>query len=264
MGLDSRGRKWCFGRVTFPGELSNTTSNRDNAEVRSLKGKVVDVKVELKSTKKELKNTQQECSDLKSTTNALQYSLKATMDELAMMGRYFRLFLLDGVRKFLTLDPDLTKFPLCVDIENVAPNIDNLMCLGNELAGFDNITYLHIMTHDSSNGCLDTFSNPIFPSIEEMGFAIGEYMKYPNQITNEIECDIIFRPSIEGVKYSRMHSLYRGTIGQNYVNIGQSARSSTRLLTRGIEAHLQKKKRMNRMSEKKELAKLLHKRRKGD
>ncbi|KAL2550591.1 Uncharacterized protein Fot_12121 [Forsythia ovata] len=40
MGLDSRGRKWCFGRATFPGELSNITSNRDNAEVRSLKGKI--------------------------------------------------------------------------------------------------------------------------------------------------------------------------------------------------------------------------------
>ncbi|KAL2490078.1 uncharacterized protein Fot_43370 [Forsythia ovata] len=103
MGPDSRGRKRCFGRATFPGELLNTTSNRDNAEVRSLKGKVVDVEEELKSTKEELKNTQQQCSDLKSTTNALQESLKATMDEIAMMRGYFRLFLPDGVRKFPTL-----------------------------------------------------------------------------------------------------------------------------------------------------------------
>ncbi|KAL2494347.1 actin-related protein 9 [Forsythia ovata] len=49
MGPDSRGRKRCFGRATFPGELSNTTSNRDNADVRSLKGKVVDVEEDIKS-----------------------------------------------------------------------------------------------------------------------------------------------------------------------------------------------------------------------
>ncbi|KAL2513998.1 Uncharacterized protein Fot_27969 [Forsythia ovata] len=96
MGPDSRGRKWCFGRATFPGELSNATSNRDNADVRSLKEKVVDVQEELKSTKEELKNTQQQFPNLKSTTNALQDSLKATMDELAMMMRYFLLFLPDG------------------------------------------------------------------------------------------------------------------------------------------------------------------------
>ncbi|KAL2509259.1 Transposase associated domain-containing protein [Forsythia ovata] len=96
MGPDSRGRKRCFGRATFPRELSNATSNRDNADVRSLKEKVVDVQEELKSTKEELKNTQEQFSDLKSTTNALQDSLKATMDELAMMRGYFRLFLPDG------------------------------------------------------------------------------------------------------------------------------------------------------------------------
>ncbi|KAL2549617.1 uncharacterized protein Fot_11147 [Forsythia ovata] len=96
MGPDSRGRKRCFGRATFPRELSNATSNRDNAEVRSLKEKVVDVQEDLKSTKEELKNTQEQFSDLKSTTNALQDSLKDTMDELAMMKGYFRLFLPDG------------------------------------------------------------------------------------------------------------------------------------------------------------------------
>ncbi|KAL2541465.1 Uncharacterized protein Adt_02443 [Abeliophyllum distichum] len=89
MGPDSQGQKWCFGRATFPGELSNATSNKDNAEVRSLKENVVNVQEELKSTKEELKNTQQQFSDLKSTTNALQDSLKATMDELAMMRGYF-------------------------------------------------------------------------------------------------------------------------------------------------------------------------------
>ncbi|KAL2474316.1 Uncharacterized protein Adt_35052 [Abeliophyllum distichum] len=89
MGPDSRGRKQCFGRATFSGELLNTASNRDNAEVRNLKGKVVDVEEELKSTKEELKNTQQQCSDMKTTTNALQDSLKATMDELAMMRGVF-------------------------------------------------------------------------------------------------------------------------------------------------------------------------------
>ncbi|KAL2545942.1 Uncharacterized protein Fot_15175 [Forsythia ovata] len=103
MGPDSRGRKRCFERATFLGELSNTTSNRDSAKVRNLKGKVVDVEEELKSTKEELKNMHQQCSDLKSTTNALQESLKATMDELEMMMGYFRLFLPDGVRKFPTL-----------------------------------------------------------------------------------------------------------------------------------------------------------------
>ncbi|KAL2489624.1 Uncharacterized protein Fot_42916 [Forsythia ovata] len=96
IGPDSRGRKRYFGRATFPRELSNATSNRDNAEVRSLKEKVVDVQEELKSTKEELKNTQEQFSDLKSTTNALQDSLKATMDELAMMRGYFQLFLPDG------------------------------------------------------------------------------------------------------------------------------------------------------------------------
>ncbi|KAL2505975.1 Uncharacterized protein Adt_21596 [Abeliophyllum distichum] len=64
MGPDSRGRKLCFGRATFLGELSNATSNKDNAEVRNLKGKVVNVQEELKSTKEELKNTQQQFSDL--------------------------------------------------------------------------------------------------------------------------------------------------------------------------------------------------------
>ncbi|KAL2487350.1 Plant transposase (Ptta/En/Spm family) [Abeliophyllum distichum] len=52
MGSDSRGQKRCFGRAIFPRELSNATSNRDNAEARSLKEKVVDVQEELKSTKK--------------------------------------------------------------------------------------------------------------------------------------------------------------------------------------------------------------------
>ncbi|KAL2543668.1 uncharacterized protein Fot_12901 [Forsythia ovata] len=80
MGPDSRGQKRCFGRATFSRKLSNATSNIDNAEVRSLKEKVVDVQEELKSTKKELNNTQQQFSVLKSTTNALQDSLKATMN----------------------------------------------------------------------------------------------------------------------------------------------------------------------------------------
>ncbi|KAL2505505.1 Uncharacterized protein Adt_21126 [Abeliophyllum distichum] len=43
IGPDTRGRKRCFGRATFFEELSNTIHNRDNLEVRSLKGKVVDV-----------------------------------------------------------------------------------------------------------------------------------------------------------------------------------------------------------------------------
>ncbi|KAL2463601.1 zinc finger protein [Forsythia ovata] len=81
-------------------------------------------------------------------------------------------------------DPNLTKFPLCVNIENVAPNDENLMCLGNELTGVDNITYYRtIITHGSSNGCLDTFSNPILPTIEEMGSAICEYVKYPDKLS---------------------------------------------------------------------------------
>ncbi|KAL2552687.1 Transposase associated domain-containing protein [Forsythia ovata] len=95
MGLDSRGRKRCFGRATFVEIFLNTTSNRDNAEVRSLEGNVVDVEEELKSTKEELNNTQQQCADMKSTTNVLQDSLKTTIDELAMMWEYFRLFLAD-------------------------------------------------------------------------------------------------------------------------------------------------------------------------
>ncbi|KAL2480523.1 Uncharacterized protein Adt_33489 [Abeliophyllum distichum] len=95
MGPDSRGRKWCFGRATFLGILSNTTSNRNNAEVTSLKGKAVDVE-------EELNNMQQQCFDLKSITNTLPDSLKATMDEMAMTRGYFRLFLSDEVRKFLT------------------------------------------------------------------------------------------------------------------------------------------------------------------
>ncbi|KAL2510056.1 Uncharacterized protein Fot_33703 [Forsythia ovata] len=120
MGPDSRGRKRCFGRATFPGELSNTTSNRDNAEIRSLKGKVVDIEEELKSTKEELKNTQQQCYDLQSTTNALQDSLKATMDEIAMMRRYFRLFLPDGISNKIAMQTEEFGYdPKDNDLQNV-------------------------------------------------------------------------------------------------------------------------------------------------
>ncbi|KAL2505855.1 Uncharacterized protein Adt_21476 [Abeliophyllum distichum] len=62
------------------------------------------------------------------------------------------------------------------------------------------------MAHDSSNGCLDTFSNPVLPTIKEMGSAICEYVKYPDQTTDDIECNMIFRPSIEGVKVNFVFS----------------------------------------------------------
>ncbi|OVA09463.1 hypothetical protein BVC80_8183g9 [Macleaya cordata] len=89
MGPDSRGRRRCFGRATFSGESSNSSSNRENVEVTTLKRKVVDVE-------DELKNTKQQCSDLQTTTEQLRASLNTAMDELTMMRGYFRMFFANG------------------------------------------------------------------------------------------------------------------------------------------------------------------------
>ncbi|KAL2457750.1 uncharacterized protein Fot_56087 [Forsythia ovata] len=73
-------------------------------------------------------------------------------------------------------DRDMTKFPLCVEIENVALRNDNMMSLGNEMPIHDNIAYPHGMTNDLRNGCMVTLPNPVMPTIEEMGSAIVEYV----------------------------------------------------------------------------------------
>ncbi|KAL2504648.1 zinc finger protein [Abeliophyllum distichum] len=98
-------------------------------------------------------------------------------------------------------DSDLMKFPLCVEIENVASSDDNLMCLGNGLTEVDTSIYPQTgLASVFANGCMNTSLDPILPTIEEMGSAICEYVRYPDQNNDEIECNVVFRPSIEEVK----------------------------------------------------------------
>ncbi|KAL2559956.1 zinc finger protein [Forsythia ovata] len=139
---------------------------------------------------RELKRNQLECAI------TIQYQITKNGPPVAVCSDSSLYFFIEVKKN----DRDMTKFPLCVEIENVAPRNDNMMCLGNEFPGYDNIPYPHSMTNDFSNGCMETLPNPVMPTIEEMGSAIVEYVKYPDNSSKDIECDIIFRPSIQGVK----------------------------------------------------------------
>ncbi|KAL2522151.1 uncharacterized protein Fot_26074 [Forsythia ovata] len=94
----------------------------------------------------------------------------------------------------------LTKLPLCVEIEKVVCNEENLICLGNVVNGEDTSVHSQaIRTHNSSYD-FGSSSLPILPITEEMGAAICEYVPFPEQNIDENECDVISRPSVKNVK----------------------------------------------------------------
>ncbi|KAL2537664.1 uncharacterized protein Fot_19055 [Forsythia ovata] len=98
-------------------------------------------------------------------------------------------------------ESNLTKFPLCVDVEKVVCIEDNQMCLGNAVTSKDNIGHSQeVRTHNSLYDCFGISSISILPSIEEMGSAICEYVACLDQKIDENESDVIYRPSVEDVK----------------------------------------------------------------
>ncbi|KAL2485081.1 Uncharacterized protein Adt_29837 [Abeliophyllum distichum] len=94
----------------------------------------------------------------------------------------------------------LTKLPLCVEVEKVVCNEENLICLGNVVIGEDTSVHSQaIRTHNSSYG-FGGSSVPNLPTTEEMGATICEYVPFLEQNIDDSECDIISRPSVENVK----------------------------------------------------------------
>ncbi|KAL2537822.1 hypothetical protein Fot_19213 [Forsythia ovata] len=98
------------------------------------------------------------------------------------------------------IESDLTKLPLCVEVEKVVCNEENLICLGNTVNGEDASVHSQaIRMHNSSYG-FGSSSLPILPTTKNMGAAICEYVPFPKQNIDENECNVISRPSVENVK----------------------------------------------------------------
>ncbi|KAL2522223.1 uncharacterized protein Fot_26146 [Forsythia ovata] len=88
-------------------------------------------------------------------------------------------------------ESNLTKFPLCVDVEKVVCIEKNQICLGNGVTGEDNIEQSQEFRMDNSlYDCFSISSIPKLPSIEEMGTAICEYVAFPNQDIDDNESDM--------------------------------------------------------------------------
>ncbi|KAL2538555.1 Uncharacterized protein Fot_19946 [Forsythia ovata] len=98
-------------------------------------------------------------------------------------------------------ETDLTKFPLCVDIEKVNRNDINLGYLCNSVTEGDVEEFCdRSITDHTRFGSFENFLITNIPTIQEMGNDICENVTNGDNNIDERGVDVISRPSVENVK----------------------------------------------------------------